>query len=130
MNYKGKKKEIYKNGHFHIWGPNLKRAETSGPKPLGVKSEKGRNLWQPRTEASSVAAQNIKKDTITAPGESTDVFVVWIELFDKREIVAVPEFDIVTSRGESYTVIRTEHHHQNSNLNHHRHSFDFSALSV
>ena len=46
-NYKEKKKEIYKNGHFDIWGPNLKRAETSGPNPLGVKSEKGRNLWQP-----------------------------------------------------------------------------------
>ena len=33
----------------YILGPNSKRAETSWPKPLGVKSEKGRNLWQPNT---------------------------------------------------------------------------------
>ena len=46
-NYKEKKRNIGQNWHFHIWGPNLKRAETSWPKPLGVKSEKGRNLWQP-----------------------------------------------------------------------------------
>ena len=33
--------------HFNIRGRNLQGRNGKGPKPLGVKSEKGRNLWQP-----------------------------------------------------------------------------------
>ena len=37
-----KKKDIFIYG-----GRNLQGRTGKGPKPLGVKSEKGRNLWQP-----------------------------------------------------------------------------------
>ena len=41
------KNKLIKIDILNIWGRNLQGRNRKGPKPLGVKSEKGRNLWQP-----------------------------------------------------------------------------------
>ena len=61
--YKEKIEILAKSDIFIYMGPNLKRAETSWPKPLGVKSEKGRNLWQP----SNIQPPPQKKKNSTTP---------------------------------------------------------------